>query len=167
MTMHERAVDAAMEIECKKDRLAQNQDGTWKLTLTVAPDGLPDAVMKASPGIRYRAFFVEVDDQEEPVKHAPAPSERPRERFVDKRLSAQAGIRCADPRFWKFIYEYDQSLYEGIDANGDVEAAAEFVRQYCGVDSRRDLDNFTAAGGTWTGLNAEFEEWSGQVAEAR
>ena len=164
MTMHERAVDAAMEIECKKDRLAQNQDGTWKLTLTVAPDGLPDAVMKASPGIRYRAFFVEVDDQEEPVKHAP---EKPKKRFHELPLSQQAALRCGDESFWKFASQYDRELWDESKSLDSAEVAADFVRVYCGVESRRDLDNFTAAGGVWTGLDAEYQEWAGLAPQAR
>jgi hypothetical protein len=60
-----RAVAAAITIECKKDSLRQNQDGTWKLTLTVAE--LPEVLALAHPGTRYQAVFVELDDMENPI----------------------------------------------------------------------------------------------------
>ena len=161
MTIHERAVDAAMEIECKKDRLAQNQDGTWKLTLTVAPDGLPDAVMKAPPGVRYRAFFVEVDDQEEPVKHAPAPPEKPKKRFHELPLSQQAALRCQDESFMDWLRRIRG--YTNINA----EQTAGTVRLICNVDSRAELDTDAFAGQQWVNLNADFESWAGLAPQAR
>ena len=156
MTVHEQAVDAAMEIECKKDSLRQNQDGTWKLVLTVAPDGLPDAIMKAPPGVRYRAFFVEVDDNEQPVKH-----EKPKTRFNDKPLSVQAGIRCSDQRFHAFL------RHRGAACNSDpVEQAAAYVRWLCDVKSRSDIgDNM--AGVKWEALDSEYLSWAGHTAEMR
>ena len=165
MTMHERAVDAAMEIECKKDRLAQNQDGTWKLTLTVAPDGLPDAVMKAPPGVRYRAFFVEVDDQEEPVKHAPAPSEKPKKRFHELPLSQQAALRCQDEGFWNFIIAIHPHYW--ADQGDKEKSAIAAVYRWSGISSRAELDHDTEAGRTWSVLNAAYEEYAGLAPQSR
>lgn len=158
--MHERAVDAAMEIECKKDSLRQNQDGTWKLVLTVAPDGLPDAVMKAAPGTRYVAVFVEVGDNEEPVKRPPAAPEKAKVPFKDKPLSAQAGIRCADPMFMQYLNHLGYK-------NQNAEQAAGVVRLICGVDSRKEFDTRGSAGSVWMGLDADFEQWGGRVTEQR
>ena len=92
------------------------------------------------------------------AKHAPAPSEKPKERFADKRLSVQAGIRCNDPRFLIFLEETFGDTYNG---------AADFVRTHCGVSSRKELDINNVAASDWKGLNAEFEQWAGLVPQAR
>ncbi len=155
--IHERAREAALPVECKKDSLRQNQDGTWKLVLTIAPDGLPDPIMKAPPGVRYQCAFVEVDDTEEPVKRTPDAPKRDRTPFHEKEYSVQAGIRCNDPRFQKYV---GKTLPQG---------AAAYVRQHCDVNSRAELDdpeNIEAAC-RWIELNAEFEQWAGMVPEKR
>ena len=150
MTVHEQAVDAAMEIECKKDSLRQNQDGTWKLVLTVAPDGLPDAIMKAPPGVRYRAFFVEVDDNEQPVKH-----EKPKKRFHEMPLSQQAALRCQDETFQTWAGQHDESFTIG------------WLYATLGIESRKEFDSDETLGRRWIALNADFESQTGHTAEMR
>ena len=113
------------------------------------------------PGAEIAVAVARLDPEK--AKAAPAPSEKPKERFADKRLSVQAGIRCNDPRFQRFISnEYGQWLRDGEDV-------ADFVRRHCMVGSRKDLDDdiYVSSRERWIALNAEFEEWAGQVAEAR
>lgn len=162
MIVHERAIDAAMPIECKKDSLRQNQDGTWKLVLTIAPDGLPDALMKASPGTRYQAAFVEIGDDEEPVKQ----TKKPKKRFGDYSLAEQAGMRCNDMTFqnWLYVRNREQCDIAGLTMDSASEIAASVVRWLCDVGSRADIgDNM--AGVKWSALNAEFETFAGLATE--
>lgn len=165
------AVAAAMEVEAKKDRLVQNQDGTWKLTLTIAPDGLPDPIMKAVPGVRYCVVFVEKGDNEEPVQHAPAASETPRKRHWDELSYAeQAGMRCADEKFQEFLYNTNRAIGAILDHDDNATLiAASAVREFCQVDSRADLnqEDPSFVRDQWRALNAEFEEWDNRVAERR
>ncbi len=164
MTVHQRAREAAMPIECKKDSLRQNQDGTWKLVLTIAPDGLPDEIMRAVPGTRYQTAFVEKGDDEEPVAKAPpAPPEKVRRPFHDLPLSQQAGIRCGDEGFWGFLIMQHNLAVDEMDAGW----AAGAVRIICEVRSRAEFDSSPAAGGNWKALNAEYEQWAGLAAEDR
>ena len=156
MEIHERAVEASMTVECKKDSLRQNQDGTWKFTLTVAPDDMPDSMLKAPPGTRYQAVFVEVDDAEEPVKHAPATAEKPRTPFHDRRLSQQAGIRCGDVAFQHWL------------GTANVDETAEKVRRICcDISTRAALNTDVGAATAWKALNAEYEQWAGLAPEQR
>ena len=161
-TVAQQAVEAAMEVECKKDSLKQNQDGTWKFTLTIAPGGLPDAMMKAAPGTRYTAVFVEVNDQEEPVKHAPAASKKPRRPFHELPLSQQAALRCQDERFCQFLVKQHNWTSE-LDEGG----SAGFIYDWCTINSRADLDTDDQAAADWLRLNAEYGQWAGLSAEAR
>ncbi len=162
MTVHQRAREAAVPIECKKDSLRQNQDGTWKLVLTIAPDGLPDEIMRAVPGTRYQTAFVEKGDDEEPVAKAPpAPPEKVRRPFHDLPLSQQAGIRCGDEGFQRFIREaHNQDIV-------DEDSAVQFTRYWCGVKSRSEFDAGAVVGENWKSLNAEYEQFAGLVAEDR
>ncbi len=161
--VHQRAREASMPIECKKDSLRQNQDGTWKLVLTIAPDGLPDEIMRAMPGTRYQTAFVEIGDDEQPAAKAPpAPPEKVRRPFHDLPLSQQAGIRCGDGGFARFL-ENTGRLGVGFETT-----PAAFVRSTCcGGESRSFLDSREDYADEWRDLNAEYEQWAGLAAEDR
>jgi hypothetical protein len=74
-------------------------------------------------------------------------------------LKTQAGIRCADKSFWRFL----QPNYQETNAKGagemDAECAAMIVRTLCGVKSRAELDTDDAAGVRWVELNRAYETW--------
>lgn len=113
------------------------------------------------PGAEIAVAVARLDPEK--AKAAPTPPEKPKERFADKRLSVQAGIRCSDERFQRFISsQYEQWLR-------DSEDSADFVRRHCTVDSRKDLDDkrLTSSRERWTALNAEYEKWAGYTAEQR
>ena len=156
------AKDIATEIEMKKHAYRQTQDGIV-ISFVCHPNDVTPDIATAALGTRYKVFLVEVGDDEQPVaKAAPAASEKPRERFADKMLSVQAGIRCNDERFWRFLG------YKGYACKSDpVAQSADIVRALCSVESRSSLDTIGSAGSAWMSLNDEFEQWAGQVAEAR
>ena len=81
MSEAQRAREAAMSVECKKDGISQLQSGNWKFVLTIAPGELPEAMMSAAPGTRYQAVFVEVDDTEQPVDRDDTPGKRAKKHF--------------------------------------------------------------------------------------
>ena len=72
---------------------------------------------------------------------------------ASRSLAKQAGILCGDAQFQDFLMTH-------YAAGGDVSAAA-VVRQICGVDSRRYLDDDRYAGAAekWKALVAKFEAW--------
>ena len=67
-------------------------------------------------------------------------------------FSQQAGIRCNDPIFLAFLTELT-----GAAINTE-EQAAQFVRQYCLVESRANLKDSEPAA-MWEKLEREFEAW--------
>lgn len=153
----------ALRLEVKKDQWRQNQGGSYKLTFTVNPVDLDDNsqallmdFIKAPMGAVYMLGMARVGDDGQPAKAAPAPTEKPKQRFHDKPLSAQAGIRCDDPRFLVFLEETFGDTYNG---------AVDFVRAHCGVGSRKELDTNNVAADDWKGLNAEYEQWAGLATE--
>jgi hypothetical protein len=68
------------------------------------------------------------------------------------KYAKRAGIVCNEPGFWTFITEiFPQARHHGN--------AAEFVRSYCGVKSRSDLDHNEEAQRRFRGLVADYEFW--------
>lgn len=135
MSVASKARTAAMPVECKKDALQQKQDGTWKLVLTIAPDGLPDAMMKARPGTRYQCAFVEIGDDEEPVG---------KPTWEQLSRAQQAGILCSDDSFREW---FGEGFYASVE---------DHIRSYCGVTSRADLDNTGGSQNAWDSLVADW-----------
>ena len=86
-----------------------------------------------------------LDSPEPPKEH---------KRFDMLPLAQQAGIRCGDMAFWKFLE--DVYAFAGVDS---AETAAEAVRTHCEVASRADLKSNTEAGVAWAKLNRDFEVW--------
>ena len=141
-----RARTAAMQMEIKKDGLAQRQDGRWKLKVIIHPNDMPAALSLAAMGTRYMCAMVELDDDEQPIER-PTP-EKPHS------LAQRAGILCNEPAFWRFLNESHED-----DRVKDNESAATCLRNICLVDSRKNLIEDTPAGDKFRDLAAEFDAW--------
>lgn len=160
----QRAREAAMGFEVKKDRLAQCQDGTWKLTLTVAPGDMPTAILTAAMGTRYQIAMVQIGDDEEPVPpQAPAPREAPPapagnvtplRRHPGGPLSRQAAMICGEGAFRRFLAEVYG--YGGLQT---AEHAAMAVRQITGVDGRAEFDANPERAARWKALHDDYRIW--------
>lgn len=164
--------DATISCECKKIAYRQTKDGVV-VSLLVHPNDVPDALATAPLGTRYMAALVEIGDDEQPVKAKsesggphPSPREadsadigkrssasRPKRQFVDMTPAQQAGLLCADEAFQRFLLERCH-----ITALSEDEAA-DAVRYYCRVKSRKDILSGTTAGDFWLGLVAHFRDW--------
>jgi len=83
-----------------------------------------------------------------------------RQPFHSLFTSQQAGILCNDARFQRFAAE-------ACDCQGrqfNESAAAQFVRTYCKIASRRQLDSDIAAKQKFQILRTEFDAWTGKIA---
>lgn len=87
------------------------------------------------------------------VSAAPATSPKPARPWNELSPAQQAGIRCNEPAFRRFLREG----YTGDFA--DALAAADFVRKYCGVESRANIQMGKESGARWAMLNSEFQVW--------
>ena len=79
----------------------------------------------------------------------------------------QAGRLCHDDRFQVWLHE-SKILDVVFDHTGGpdevAEAAADFIREHCGVESRALLDQNEGAGEIWDTVYATFMEESGRWA---
>lgn len=138
--------------------------------------GLPVAVARLQQTSSARAGVVadRVEGEEEPAPicgrdsscpPSPEGSSSPhvRRKWTELRPSQQAGILCADKRFWRFLTQH-----EGCGDIADEAAAAQAVRQYCrGISSRAELDINPDAAAAWRSLLTRYRQAAGLEAEMR
>lgn len=107
-------------------------------------------------------------DDETPVRHAKEITDTPQKtagnstknaeressrKWHEMKPSQQAGIACQDDLFARFLFdEY------GVYGNDEV-GCADFVRKFCGVKSRSELDTNNTAANTFRMLHNAFEAW--------
>jgi hypothetical protein len=106
-------------------------------------------------GQRLAIVIVEIGDDEQPVEQPPAVGRK------HNPLTKSAGILCAELKFQRFV-----AMMTNNDAAEDgEEQAAEFVREWCGVTSRAQLDETAEAGRKFAHLMAEYRAWLDLVRE--
>jgi hypothetical protein len=76
---------------------------------------------------------------------------KPARRFGEMPRAQQAGIRCGEAAFWRFLSETTGQRV------GCANEAAEAVRRVCCVSSRAELDGPGAA--DWDDLSSQFSMW--------
>jgi hypothetical protein len=85
----------------------------------------------------------------------PAPEPKEKRKWDDLKLSMQAGIRCDEPAFQRFMREVHDSEAHG----DDDEDAANAVRYICGVDNRSGLNDNPEAAERWKKLERSYQAW--------
>lgn len=77
----------------------------------------------------------------------------------------QAGILCNDPQFQRFVVtRVDPDLSHHFYC---ASFAAEYLRRFCNIQSRRDLAHNIDARARFRILRTEFDAWSGRIAPPR
>jgi hypothetical protein len=100
-------------------------------------------------GQRFMAVLVEIGDDEQP---------RPQEADKPKggSLAQSAGMLCDTDLF----QQYAQAKSPDVDADkGRSQWAAQFIRNFCRVDSRADLDHSPTAKQLFAQLMADYRDW--------
>jgi hypothetical protein len=70
-------------------------------------------------------------------------------------LSQVSAILCNIVAFRRFIMEQ----YDGWDQMPTVEEAADWLREQCGVQSRREFDTDDAAAANFRNIRAQYSAW--------
>lgn len=94
-------------------------------------------------GQRYQMILIEINDDETPM-HAPDPKPR--------KLSSIAGAMCNDPHFRAWLAS------EFGDPCPDADAAAVFIRETCGIESRAHLDSNVHAAGLFREILSDYDK---------
>lgn len=146
MNIAEFARQSAIPLEVKKDGLQQRQNGDWVLRLVVQAADMDPRITNAAMGSRFQAALVEIDDDETPKK-------KPMD-WRDVQPAAQAGIRCADENFRKYLLSE-----HGWDVT-DADGAAEAIRKMCNIKSRSELSTNHKARAFWHTIDSSYREWA-------
>lgn len=86
-----------------------------------------------------------------------------RKPFNDLPEPQQAGILCNDTQFRRFA-----AMRSGFpDIEFTPTAAAEYLRDCCQIDSRRELATDAAAQTRFDRLRTEFDGWTGRIPTPR
>lgn len=84
-------------------------------------------------------------------------------RFNDLPNAQQAGMLCNDEQFRKFAGA--RTIKTGVQLS--PSATAEFIRTFCLVDSRSDLNTNAKAAHKFQTLRTEFDAWAGRIQSQR
>lgn len=175
--------------EAKKHAYRQTQDGIV-VSFVVHPNDVSAAIAMAPLGTRFMVAFAEIGDDEDPVAQrierltpnhevpgstpggvAKSSNGKDKRRFADLPASQQAGMRCGEGLFHKFlIHAYTDEMGDalvGHDKPSDWAAAG--VRKICGVSSRGDIGSDPVALERWQNLESRYQQFltDQQYAESR
>lgn len=134
-------------IELRKIAYRQSAKDGLVITFAVHPNDMPAGLAASPIGTRFMAALVEIGDDEKPVNQ----KEKQSKAFKDMSFAQQAGMLCNDPSFKKFMKETTDFTH------GDVPL---MVRQFCGVESRKDILPGTSAATMWTALISDYRAWN-------
>lgn len=73
------------------------------------------------------------------------------------KLCQRAAILCGEGAFWKFFD--DQPFPRLMRVIDDADEAADCLRSYCGIQSRRELDHNEEAAKKFIELEASYRAW--------
>lgn len=88
------------------------------------------------------------------VSHDEQAPPKERRRFSELPPSQQAALKCQDVDFRIWLTQTGRSIAR------NSEDAAAFVRLFCGVDSRSELDTNPEAAAEWQNLLRDFLTWA-------
>lgn len=137
----EAAKRIAYQMEVKKDALKQVQSGDVKVTFTINPEDMPQALYSDPMGQRYQAVLVAINDDE-------TPREQP---IVKPKSYAQAAVMLSTDRL--FIN------YTAQKTKGHTAGTDEYIKAWCDVKSKSELVEGTEAVEKFKKLQRDFQFW--------
>jgi len=117
----------------------------WKVTFQLPDEIAANALDAIGAGQRYMIALVPIGDDDQPQAINPKGGEQ----------AKRAGILCGEHKFRQFLKT--TRAFEGEPAF--------FVREYCGVSSRSELDHDQEATIKFGKLLGEYHTWPGQMAQ--
>ena len=111
-----------------------------------------DALGPPLPSAEVPVAIARLDPAAKPQKHRKAAA--PSRRWDELTCAQQAGIRCGETAFSRFLKE--NLVHAWACSNGDP---VEVVREVCDVDSRAQLDDDAEAAKRWRDLDDGYQAW--------
>lgn len=112
-------------------------------------------IQEASPDLSGDPNIARADGSTTAGRPAPVEESRATKRnWADLPPQTQAAIVGAEPAFWRFAQEQHETIVR------NEAHAAEFIRQFCHVESRKDLATDHRARVLWHGLQDQYRIWN-------
>lgn len=135
--------EAAVHFEAVKISLKQDKSG-FILTTAIHPNDVPESLLRDWVGSRYMVAMVKLDDENQPIE--------PPEAKAGREAVAKAAQLCKLPRFQKWLFRSGYAFEES------EAAAADAIRDVCGINSRADLKTDADARTTFDSLVEAFKK---------
>lgn len=104
-------------------------------------------------GQRFMAVLIQIGDDEQPIQ----PGTEGRSPKESNALARSAVLICKEPVFQEFV---GQALgWHPSEAQTREEQAADYVREYCRIESRSELDKSPTAAAMFGRLMEEYRDW--------
>ena len=131
-----------LKFEARQIALKKDKDG-FAVTFRVHPDDIPMELIRDFVGAVYDCELTRTDSE-----HVDKQSD-----YIGNLHVKLAGILCAAPEFWDFLYADSQIIKK------DEVTAAYWLRSYLGVQSRAELKTDVGAQQLLDKINREFKQW--------
>ena len=123
----------------------------WKISLQLADEHAAKALDAAGSGKRYKMALIPIDD-DETTPEPPKPKKQ--------QLSNRAALMLQYAAFPQFVNEtYDYPINHD-EADG-------WLKDHCGVTSKREFDIEHRAGENFKAVELEWDIWSGRISGPR
>lgn len=133
-----------LQFEAVKMALKQDKNG-YALTLSVHPDMVPEELLRDFVGSRYQVVMVRINEDERPMN---------REQELSRDYVRMAAMLCRDTKFQKWLVESSQIF------DADEQLAADWLKNECGVASRKEIQDKPTAQHRLMSIKQEFESWN-------
>jgi hypothetical protein len=168
MTPAQKARTAAFSSEVKLHALRRSKEGVV-VSLVLHPQAIPEQILTAELGTRFMLAWVQIGDDEQPIEpqkvtQFPDRSRQARDRYHQSDAMEQARVRAVmlakDPRFlgWAFPMNTDSHTEKDV---------AEFIREACGIETRRMIATDDEAFRKFLALETEYKIAIGEMAAPR
>jgi hypothetical protein len=127
---------------------------TVQIILEMPMEAMTDIVNLLGPPMPASEVWVAVARLRPEVVQQPAMIEAPDEDKPPKPLSQVSAILCNIVAFRRFLHEH-----HGLEVVPTVDEAADWVREHCGVKSRREFDTDDAAAANFISLRSTYDAW--------
>lgn len=104
-------------------------------------------------GQRFMAVLVQIGDDEQPIESG---QDKPAERTRNA-LTLSAVNVCKAEAFQEFVSE--AAGWRPSEPDERENQAADYLRDYCRIESRRELDNSPTAAQLFARLMSEYRDW--------
>lgn len=136
-----------IQFEGVKAGLKQSKEG-YILTMAIHPDDICDDLMRDFVGARYMVVMVRIGDNEQPINREGE--------FAGDNAVKVAGILCRDKDFWDWLYANEYCMEK------NEKAAAEWLTDYLGLESRKELKTNREARELFNKIKESFNKWNNQ-----